>query len=614
MYIIGLICLALGMTACDSDFLDKVPQTSITADGFFKTADDLKTYTTNFYNSELFPPPLLNDFESDNVTIYTMSSDTWNMVRGTLNEATVAENTYNREKWQHLRNVNFMLTRLDGVTGTAEDINHYVGIARFCRAYFYIGMVNRYSDVPWLNKVLETNDPDVYKTADPRALVVDSIMADLEFAAANIKPAVGNRTGFNKYAALTLLSRFALYEGTFRKYHPELGLESSANTFLQRAATASEEIINSGQFEITGKGSVEAYTTDGYQLQKVWQAPGFRNLFSSLDLSANKEVILWRDNNRSFSVGGGYNRGLELDFSQTRDLMESFLMKDGSRFTEQPGYTTKTYQEVYIDRDPRMTETIAQPGFVSYEGPFYQRPNLGGYGQIKFYPRTTAYVGGGGTFYGAFVTYRYAEILLNYAEAKAELGTLTQDDLGRSINQLRERVTMPGLELAAANTNPDPILAAQYPNVTGANAGVVLEIRRERRVELAAEGLRLWDLHRWYAGSLYSKKHQGIYIPKLGAYDVSGDGVPDIAILERPGAEGPIAGVPNAATLIKEYLYESSGNPSQFRLSDGDHGYVMMSVDEQSGKSFVEPKYYYRPIPQTQLILNPDLQQQAFWK
>jgi hypothetical protein len=475
-------------------------------------------------------------------------------------------------------------------------------------------MVNRYSDVPWLNKVLETNDPDVYKNSDPRALVVDSIMADLEFASAYIKPAVGNRTGFSKYVALTLLSRFALYEGTFRKYHPELGLESSANTFLQRAATASDEIISSGEFDIIGKGEVEKYQPAGYQLQNVWQAPGFRNLFSSLDLSSNREVILWRDNNRAFNSGGGYDRGLELDFSLTRDLMESFLMKDGSRFTAQPGYATKTYQEVYIDRDPRLTETMAQPGFVSYNGPFYQLPNLGGYGQIKFYPRSTAYVGNGGAYYGAFVTYRYAEILLNYAEAKAELGTLTQEDLVRSINQLRERVTLPGLNLATANANPDPVLAAQYPKVAGVNKGVLLEIRRERRVELAAEGLRLWDLHRWYAGSLYGKKHQGIYIPRLGAYDVNGDGVPDIAVLDNPGAEGPIADVPNKADLIKQYLYESSGNPSQFRLSEGDKGYVMMSVDEQSGKSFVEPKYYYRPIPQTQLILNPDLPQQAYWK
>jgi hypothetical protein len=174
---------------------------------------------------------------------------------------------------------------------------------------------------------------------------------------------------------------------------------------------------------------------------------------------------------------------------------------------------------------------------------------------------------------------------------------------------------MPSLNLATANASVDPFLEQQYPNVSGANKGVLLEIRRERRVELAAEGLRLWDLHRWYAGRLFGQLQQGMYVPSLGAYDVTGDGEVDVAILERPGEEGPIAGLPNEvkADLILYYLYDETGTATQFYLSNGASGYIMMTADNTLGKDFVEPKYYYRPIPLSQIVLNLELKQPFDW-
>jgi hypothetical protein len=608
-YIICIITLAAFFTACNDDFLERVPQTAITGAGFFKTAEDLKSYTDGLHESAMFPNGNTNDRESDNVTIYTMGSETWNVLRGTLSADNVSSDRWNNGWWGNLRSVNYMLQNLQNVTGAEIDIRHYIGIARFFRAHFYMIMVERYSDVPWTNKAMATDDPDVFKPCDPRTLVVDSIMADLEYAVANISTSMGNKTRVSRYAALALLSRFSLYEGTFRKYHPELDLASTANRFLERAVSASEEIMNNGSFEIAGTGVDDLGNG-------INGSAAYRTLFSSLNLSGNKDVILWRDCNRTFNVSaGGINRNLSLDLSLSRSLMETFLMKDGSRFTQQPNHDRKIYTEVCVGRDPRFAEVFAYPGYNNYEGLFYARPNLGGYGQVKFHPRTAEFDGGGGLFYAGLPIFRYAEVLLNFAEAKAELGTLTQQDLDRSVTLLRNRVEMPPLSLETAGASIDPILEAQYPNVGGPQKGVLLEIRRERRVELACEGLRLWDLHRWYAGRLFGEPQQGMYVSALGAYDVTGDGEPDVAILERPGSEGPIADLPEAVKdgLILWYLYDETGAQTQFYLEKGTSGHIMMTADQLLGKEFKEPQYYYRPIPITQTVLNPELKQPFGW-
>jgi hypothetical protein len=607
-HIICMISLAAVFTACNDDFLERIPQTAITEAGFFKTAEDLQTYTNGLY--ELAPGPSSSDYESDNVTVYTMGSETWTALRGTLSADNISADNWNNSKgWNNLRSVNYMLQNLQDVSGNEADIRHYIGIARFFRANFYIGKVNMYSDVPWIGKALASDDPDVYKACDPRALVVDSIMADLEYAVANINAGIGNRTRIHKYVALNLLARFSLYEGTFRKYHPELNLAATADRFLERAVSASEEIMNSGEFEIYKSGAEDPVNGINF-------SPGYRDLFCSLNLGGNKEIIFWRDCNRSFNVSaGGIDRTLSLDYSLSRSLMESYLMKDGSRFTQQPDYDKKIYTEICVGRDPRFAEVFAYPGYINHEGLYYARPNLGGYGQVKYNPRTSEYIGGGGVTYAAMQVYRYAEVLLNYAEAKAELGTLTQSDLDRSITLLRNRVEMPSLNMATANTSIDPVLEKQYPQVSGANKGVLLEIRRERRVELACEGIRLWDLHRWHAGSLFGQRQQGMYLPRLGAYDVTGDGEVDAAILERPGKEEPIAGLPDEvkADLNLFYLYDETGAQTQFYLENGTSGHIMITADQMLGKEFKEPQYYYRPIPISQIVLNPDLKQPFGW-
>ncbi|GAB6394171.1 MAG: RagB/SusD family nutrient uptake outer membrane [Bacteroidales bacterium] len=577
--------------------MDRYPKTSITEGGFFQNADDLKSYINGLYNDgSLLSSGSVNDYESDNVTIYSMSSDTWTMLKGTLSDATAG----GWSDWGSLRSVNFFLQNAGKATGNEADINNYIGIARYMRAWFYIKKVQTYSDVPWTNKALASDDPDVYKPSDPRTLVVDSILSDLEYAVNNISADMGNKTRIHKYCALALLSRFCLYEGTYRKYHPELGLESTATRFLERAVSASEEIMNSGVFSI-GSADLEDLGNG------ITGSKGFRALFQSQDLSDNNEVIQWCDFNKQYrSVGVGR---IKVDFGLSRSLMETFLTKDGKPFTSTGGYETKPYVEVFKNRDPRMAETGVYPGYNNVDQTFGNpTPTYGGYPQLKFYPRDPTWRQSSDAAWEGIVIYRLGEVLLNYAEAKAELGQFTAGDADKSINKLRIRVGMPEFNAA---TETDNALKEQYPTVSDNN---ILAIRRERRAELACEGFRLLDLNRWYAGKLFGEPAQGIFIPALGAYDVTGDGIEDIAILQRPGEETPIASLPDdvKARLSLQYLEEANGAPTQFYLENGTSGHVMFTTDK-GGRKWEEPKFYYRPIPLTQIVLNPALKQVFGW-
>jgi hypothetical protein len=219
-----------------------------------------------------------------------------------------------------------------------------------------------------------------------------------------------------------------------------------------------------------------------------------------------------------------------------------------------------------------------------------------GYRVIKALPDRSQW--GSSSSYNDVILFRYAEILLNYAEAKAELGTLTQPDLEKSINLIRDRVGMPHLDMAAANANPDPYLENMYPNVDkGANEGVILEIRRERRVELFNEGFRWNDLMRWKEGKKLEKPMLGMYFPRLGDYDFNNDGQPDVYV-----HNGSTAGAPPGITTyinIKQRLLTNgtSGNLNPFRVT----------------VTFDEDKDYYYPLPLEDITLNPNLDQNPGW-
>lgn len=167
---------------------------------------------------------------------------------------------------------------------------------------------------------------------------------------------------------------------------------------------------------------------------------------------------------------------------------------------------------------------------------------------------------------------------------------------------------MPDASLSEWLSNIDPVQANRYNNVDSQQKGAVLEIRRERRIELACEGFRYDDLMRWCLGQLFAKNLDGIYIPGPGMYDVTGDGEPDIAVIPDDSYSGMVSD--EDRERYKLTVYTLSGNT--MALTEGDHGYVYL-VNQHNKFTFEEPKYYYSPVAVDDITLNPNLVQNKFW-
>jgi hypothetical protein len=264
------------------------------------------------------------------------------------------------------------------------------------------------------------------------------------------------------------------------------------------------------------------------------------------------------------------------------------------------------YTEETKNRDPRMAQTVLCPGYIIKEEK-KPTPNdmtaLTGYEPIKFVSSTAHSGASKGTMDWPLI--RAAEVYLNYAEAKAELAslglaTLEQADLDMSVNKIRQRAKMPILDMAVANADVDPFLASCYPKVEdGANKGVILEIRRERTIELVNEGFRQWDMLRWKEGEqmvnsavvdgkTVSQPYYGIYFPAEGLYDMDGDGKNDLEIYSTVQQSKPSDGL-----TVKKI-------GSDFVLSEGTYGYVVAWATQTWTWNDRE---YLWPIPADQRVL-----------
>ena len=278
--------------------------------------------------------------------------------------------------WTNIRTVNFMLARTDRVEGDRGEINHYIGLARMFRALIYYSKVKDYSDVPWYSHDLQTTDTELlYKSQDPRSLVVDSIMADLDFAVTHMKTN-NSTTRIYRNAALAIQARIALHEGTFRKYHPELKL-NDGDRFLKIAVEACRKIMDTKHYSLS--------------TSKESGLPAYQSLFCSADLTQNPEMILVADYDKA--LGRLHNAQAQFDYNTglSRSLMEDYLVvEDGQTkyFHEVEGYRTKTVLEIFENRDPRLEQTFMKPGVlnVGTTEPHRAKLNLGGYPQIKFRP------------------------------------------------------------------------------------------------------------------------------------------------------------------------------------------------------------------------------------
>jgi starch-binding outer membrane protein, SusD/RagB family len=578
IYVLILMVVALG--ACQKNVLDQYPTASISPNTFFVTESDMKSYTNLFY-SHLPDAGFIYGESADNI----VKSSVGREIAGTR----IVPTTDSRWSWSELRNINFFLNSENVKNFPNVPIrNEYIGLARFFRALFYFEKVQSYGDVPWYSNVIETNDVEnLMKGRDPRTLVMDSVLADIDFAIAHLKTTKSVER-VTKWTALALKSRITLYEGTWRKYHTEFNLPG-ANRFLEECVEASEELMNANVYTVYNKTT--GPTGKAYQ-----------DLFASMTLDpVADEVILGRRYSNDLALRHGLQfyitartqgkPGLE------KRLVNSYLMADGTRFTDKPGYDTMQFYTEVQNRDPRLSQTIRTPGYrrvgqtttssVDFEA------TMTGYQPIKWMNDPS--MDGNGQSYQDMAIFRYGEVLLNFAEAKAELGTLTQDDINKSIKLLRDRVGMPNLDMMAANANPDPYQANLYPNVSGANKGVILEIRRERRIELVMENNLRWeDLMRWKEGHLLADPFKGMYFPGPGFYDLDRNGVAEIEIYAgaKPPATGP-------------FQFPASD------LSEGTKGNIL--TNRNIVKTFEEDRDYLWPLPIEDMTLNPNLEQNPEW-
>ncbi|WP_347022711.1 RagB/SusD family nutrient uptake outer membrane protein, partial [Bacteroides ovatus] len=329
----------------------------------------------------------------------------------------------------------------------------------------------------------------------------------------------------------------------------------------------------------------------GYSLYQSG-SQSYRNLFKS-ENAIDAEIILARDYNNDLSL---VHKVQAFENSPTlgrpglsKKLVNYYLMKNGNRFTDQPNYATMEFKDEIVNRDPRLAQTIRTSNIN-------MNVTMTGYHLLKYANDNMSYTGDSSNDLPLF---RLAEVYLNYAEAKAELGTLTQTDIDNTINKLRTRAGVTGkLNMNAANLSPDPYMCAPetgYVNVTGDNKGVILEIRRERAIELVMEGFRYYDLMRWKEGQCMAQSFKGFYLPATAinkAYDIDGDGTNDVCFYTTSSQ-------PNVGSVTYVKLASDGSGTS---LSEGNYGNLLCYswID----RTWNENRDYLYPVPRQEITLS----------
>ncbi len=626
-YILALGMASVLLPGCNDDFMERYPQDQLTDESFWKTETDLKLMLNSLYPLYIIghqsgwaqdkspalnvvgSPLMYGDVYSDNCV------KTGNEFRSMAGELIVptGASADNGWYWWNLRKVNFFLNRYDRADLSQEKKNAYAAEAYFFKAWDYYQKVLLFGDVPWLTRDLNVDSEELYAARTPRSEVMDSVLMCINKAVEWL-PEKGKQEDerLNKDQANFLKARICLFEGTFRKYHTEAGLQETANKWLEEAVKASETLI--------GKYSLYKNGEDTY-----WK------MFATTDLSGNPEVILARNylENKVGHAAQRYfnqNNSNRQSMGATRSLIDEYLCIDG-----RPIYTggsEKNYEKnsnflgygkwtELENRDPRLTQTVCRPGehVTVYEGGVVDKdangikyPDLNynasgstvtGYRVIKHWmgdkveeDRTTQGI-------QAAIEFRYAELLLIYAEAKYELnGTLSQTDVDLTINALRERAGFdfnkyPTARLTVGSEPADPRLDKIYADKLEYTVSPLLrEIRRERRIEMAIENRRYEDLIRWKAGKLLT-------VPMRGMHFLTVQDLYDGTHTEKP-----------------EKAQQVELNKTVFVDDEGFLICYPKSPYQNTIKGTLpwDDYRYYWPIPKEELIMNPNLVQNKGWE
>lgn len=548
--------LAMGCKKTD-EFLTKDPLDRLTDDTYWTSEGNVRTFAFGFYTR--YFPGYASGFDLTFGGYFSGETlnDDFAPTTPTILTRTVPATAILVSEWNftNIRKANLFIQRIQQVPMDESAKNNWTGVARFFRAMEYADKVKKYGDFPYYNQELAENDNEaLYRPRDPRELVMDSVLADFRYAATNVRIADA-ATGaqgqiVNRYVVLAFMSRVFLFEGTWQKYQ-ENNLTKAAE-YLEASRWAANELITSGAFSI---------------------APDYRKLFNSLDLAGNPEVIMYR----SYVTGVlthaliSYNNK-EPQSGVSKDAIESYLDKNGLPINHPSSLYKgdKSIANVMADRDPRLSYTIIpEPRLNGVVANF----SSSGYATHKFLNEEIKNTNEGNSNLNPTdaPVIRYAEVLLNYAEAAAELGSLTQADLDKTINRIRKRigVNLPNLGVSGTQATLNEV-AYDDPSRDQSVSSILWEIRRERRVELMMEGFRNDDLKRW-------KKYEYL--------DTKAN--PDI----------------NRGAWIKK-----SDFPTTTAAIEGSaaEGYIIPAPKPESQRVFDNARVYLSPLPQDQIKLYQD--------
>ncbi len=572
-YISSLFIATSLLTSCNDSFLDRIPLDEVTSEVFFKNPKDLETYVNQYYNNTFFPRygNHGSDFDSDNEINGAVIDTRLQGVRTLVSASNIS--------FADIRSINYFLSNYKKVEAGNQlnSYKQYVGEAYYFKAVAYFNLLRNYGDIQWLDKDLGTSSPELYEARTPRNIVADRIISSLDTAIMYLDSEKTNGVSrINKWIALLMQSRVALYEGSWQKYHngtPFGVANADPNKYFRKAMEAAKAVMDSGKYGI-------------YSTQKPNE--DYKALFSLRDYSTNNEVMFWKKYDTNISRGDNSffnDRNFRMvtpsNKTITKELADSYLCTNGQPISNNAlfqGYTS--LQNEFLNRDSRLMQTVATPNQIwkilanqttqnwsevynkLNQNADYTAPS--GYIIQKGYNPNVAY------HVQQFeetpsILFRYAEVLLNYIEAAAELGVATQADIDLTIKKLRDRVGMPNLNINAITTDSK----WDFPTLSP----LINEIRRERRVELAAEGFRWNDIARWAAAD-------------------------ELIVNKRPKG------------FKASYIVAPATNP----FPVDENGFLdPFKSALQNGYGFKLNRDYLNPIPESELVLNSKLKQNPGW-
>lgn len=608
-YIITILAAVLIFYSCNDSFLDEIKPDEVSTASYWTSENDLTSWINTIYELATSPYNHYTPTKGSNwsnilygkavnraynsrawVVHYrdvwggdcaTMSSamSNHNLVRNGHNFAPTGEwDTQQAGGWWWLliRPINLFLENYQHADLDSETLEEYGGQGYLWRAWFYYDKVMHYGDVPLVTTELSVADTAIlFGERDPRATVMAQVLEDINYACEYMPDTYNNGDpGYmDRWSAYALKSRICLFEGTWQKYH---GGTDDAEKWLQEAADAAKYLMENGGFALYNTGNPE---TD------------YRFPYYQEDLSDNPEIIYWKRHVSGINTTGFHNYYYQQHGGATRAVVEDYLCTDGLPINQSPLYMgDDSIESVFLNRDPRLRQTILHPDdagpdaqqihfFSGSSTPFPQFTGQTGAGDWKTYTGyyvtkfydDDARLAGWSSDYTASIIFKYNEVLLNYAEAKAELGEMTQNDLDISINLLRDRAGMPHVDLS--NLIDDP----RHDDMGVSD--LLVEIRRERRIELMGEGFRYEDVRRWKTWVTESQKAE------------FGQGIlwDDIAKARYPNASVKTSTDPETG---KEYIDVYKGTDYETQISE---------------------KHYLWPIPVFVLTDNPNLGQNPGW-